>query len=166
MKTKEGKNEETIDLNDAETRKLLHDPKAMRSEAVKAGVVTGLIGGAVGTLQSFFMIPEFVKKFKQADPGGKFSERLISTMKQNKLLAALVAAPIVVVAGSGMWGYSSAKSMLRKKEKELSALEQKEAQAASSTPTKEAVLDKPADAAQPTWVERTQSKNTAPSLRR
>ncbi len=159
------KQDDALDLNDAETRRMLHNPAATRNAAIKAGIGAGLLSGLIGGIEALFMIPEFVRKYKSVDPQGQFTERLATTVKQNKLLTGLVLAPAMITAAVGTWGFFSARSTLKKKEKELCALEKKEAQTAPSVLAEE-IADTPADTTRKSWVERSLSPAASATIGR
>lgn len=158
MPSKENKDSALLDLNDPATRKMLHDDKALNHTAVKAGLGLGIVTTILGTVESLFLAPEFIKKFKETASSATFTKRLLETAKNNRILTVLVTLPVSIFAAASTYGYFSAKSTLKKKRHELTLVEQQEGQTIGKHPAEGAEQQQNANKAASSrpWVDRTQ----------
>lgn len=155
------KEDDVIDLKDADTRKMLHSDSAINKTAMQAGLASGAMGALVaGTSSTILVASDAKKAFKEIDPSGSLPKRLVEMGKKNKLLSLLVAAPAIAAVGAGMYGYFSAKSELKKKQKELGEIEQKE----QKTITPNVATEEPVNANEKKWVDIVQSPNKTASI--
>jgi hypothetical protein len=108
-----------IDLNDSNTRTLLQDTDAIKWEAIKAGAILGLVGGALQCGEILFEAPVMMKHFKDTDASHALPHRVIETIQKAPIMSTLLGGTALATLGVSVYGYVSTKDILDTKREEL-----------------------------------------------